>query len=110
MTSEHSDQLAAIRDEYSQRFDDLRQAAIRVSFHKYGPAKVNFASGRVDAVKSLEKKLAAYKRTGNTELLVDVANYAMFEFMYPLHPEAHYTPMDDDRSTRPVGTPVNLER
>lgn len=101
---------AILKTEYSERFDDLRKAAIRVSFHKYGPAKKNFGSAHVDAIKSLERKLAAYKETGNTELLVDVANYAMFEFMYPLHSKAHYTPMDDDPTTRPVGKPVNMQR
>lgn len=103
-----SDKILAT--EYSKRFDELRQAAIRVSYHKYGAAKDNFGGGRVDAIKSLKKKLLAYERTGNAELLVDVANYAMFEFMFPLHPDAHYRPMDDDPSTRPAGTPINMER
>ena len=96
--------------EYSEEFDRIRRNQCAVSFHKYGPAKENFASGRVDAIASLERKLSAYKKTGNTELLADVANYAMFEFMYPLHPKSHYTPMDDDKTTRPVGTPINMER
>lgn len=101
---------ANLTRDYSERFDELRKAAIRVSSHKYGPAKDNFATGRVDAIATLKKKLAAYQRTGNTELLVDVANYAMFEFMWPLHPQGHYKPMDDDPTTRPVGNPVAMER
>lgn len=95
--------------EYSARFDALRKAAVEVSFHKYGPAKDNFEGGRVDAIASLRKKLLAYERTGNTEYLVDVANYAMFEFMYPLHEKAHFKGTDEDRSTLPVGTPINME-
>lgn len=98
-----------LKQEYSERFDELRKYAVKVSYFKYGPAKKNFAEGRVDAVASLRKKLLAYERTGNTEYLVDVANYAMFEFMYPLHPKAHYKATDDDRSTLPVGTPINME-
>jgi hypothetical protein len=96
--------------EYSERFDQLRKAAIAVSYHKYGPAKNNFHEGRVDAVASLRRKLLAYERTGNTEYLVDVANYAMFEFMFPIHKDAHFKPTDDDRSTLPVGTPINMEK
>ena len=96
--------------EYSRDFDKKRLNAIKVSYHKYGPAKENFASGRVDAIASLRKKLSAYEKTGNTDYLVDVANYAMFEFMYPLHPNAHYDPKDDDRSTLPVGTSINMEK
>lgn len=99
-----------LKKEYSPEFDRIRQNMVLVSFHKYGAAKDNFASGRVDAIASLERKLAAYKKTGNTEYLADAANYAMFEFMYPLHPKAHYKPMDDDKTTRPVGTPINLEK
>lgn len=95
--------------EYSEKFDALRKCAVEVSYHKYGPAKKNFAEGRVDAIDSLRKKLLAYERTGNTEYLVDVANYAMFEFMYPLNPKAHFKATDDDRSTLPVGTPINME-
>ena len=99
-----------LEKEYSERFDVLRKAAVEVSFHKYGPAKKNFHEGRVDAVASLEKKLSAYKLTGNTEYLVDVANYAMFEFMYPIHPLAHFKATDDDKKTLPVGTPINMEK
>lgn len=94
--------------QYSERFDYLRKCAVQVSYYKYGSAKDNFPCGLVDAVKSLEKKLSAYKRTGNTEYLVDVANYAMFEFMYSIHPKAHFKPTDDDKTTLPVGTPTGF--
>lgn len=99
-----------LKTEYSEKFDELRKNAVEVSFHKYGPARKNFEEGRVDAIKSLKKKLAAYEKTGNTEYLVDVANYAMFEFMFPLHPKAHFKATDDDKTTAPVGTPINLEK
>lgn len=98
------------KSEYSEKFDKIRHDMVQVSFHKYGPAKKNFGEGRVDAIKSLKRKLSAYELTGNREFLADVANYAMFEFMYPMHPEAHYKPTEDHKSTRPVGTPINMER
>lgn len=96
--------------EYSPKFDEIRQDMVQVSFHKYGPARKNFGEGRVHAIKSLERKLQAYKDTGNTEFLADVANYAMFEYMYPIHPNGHYKPTDDHKATRPVGVPFNQER
>jgi hypothetical protein len=96
--------------EYSDKFDDLRKNAVRVSFYKYGPAKKNFGEGRVDAIKSLRKKLLAYEKTGNMEYLADIANYAMFEYMFPIHPLAHFAPTDDDKTTLPHGTPINLEK
>ena len=40
--------------------------------------------------------LNKYLRTGNTEFLIDVANYAMLEFMDPVHKEAHFNPSDSD--------------
>lgn len=42
----------------------------------------------------LKAKLEEYKATGNTEVLVDVANFAMIEFMYPQKEGANYQPTD----------------
>jgi hypothetical protein len=39
----------------------------------------------VNAIENLEDRLQKYKETGNTEFLVDVANMAMIEFMFPQH-------------------------
>ena len=69
--------------EYSEEFDTKRKSAIIVSYHKYGPSKENFKKGMVDAIGSLKKNLKKFEETGNTEYLVDVANYAMFRYMYP---------------------------
>lgn len=45
----------------------------------------------MDAIKNLEIRLQKYKETGNTEYLVDVANFVMLEFMHPSIPGAKYT-------------------
>ena len=42
--------------------------------------------------------LKKYNSTGNTEYLVDAANYLMFEFMYPQHPKAHFKATDSKDS------------
>lgn len=68
-----------------------------VSFCKYGAVAEAYPS-RVDAIASLEKRLAKYKETGNTEWLMDVGNFAMIEFMHPRHPDAHYRPTDSKES------------
>lgn len=70
---------------------------VEVSFHKYGPVSEAVAHG-AKFVEALEKRLALYRETGNTEWLMDVANYAMFEFMYPSHKSAHFRPTDADES------------
>ena len=92
--------------EYSPEFDKKRQNAILVSFHKYGPSKENFQKGMVDAIGSLKKNLKKFEETGNTEYLVDVANYAMFRFMYPMEGES-YRPTDSNQSAGVDGMTIN---
>ena len=69
--------------EYSLDFDKKRQALIVQSYYKYGKAGNNFKTNNVDAIATLKKCLAKFEETGNTEYLCDVANYAMFRYMYP---------------------------
>lgn len=98
-----------LQNEYSTEFDKLRQNRVAVSYHKYGTAKKNFGEGRVDAIGSLELCLDKFKRTGNTEYLLDVANYAMFRYMYPM-PNEYFEATDSKDSAGTVGTPINMER
>jgi histidinol dehydrogenase len=95
--------------EYSEEFDQLRRNRISVSYHKYGPARKNFGEGRVDALKTAELCLEAFKRDHNTEHLVDAANYLMFRFMYPM-PDEKFMATDDSGSVGTVGTPINMEQ
>lgn len=95
-----------LKTEYSDRFDELRRNRVGMSFYKYGPARKNFASGNVQAIPTLELCLQKYKDTGNTEYLCDLANYAMFEFMYPQHPNAHFRATASSESAGIVGISV----
>lgn len=92
--------------EYSFEFDEKRKDAILVSYHKYGPSKENFKKGMVDAIGSLKKNLKKFEETGNTEYLVDIANYAMFRFMYPQGNES-YRPTDSNESAGVDGITIN---
>lgn len=98
-----------LRREYSEQFDKERKYRVEVSYHKYGPARDNFAGGRVDAIKTAELCLDAFKKDKNTEHLIDAANYLMFRFMYP-YPGEYFKPTDSNGSVGTVGTPINLER
>lgn len=98
-----------INNEYSTEFDKLRKSRVEVSYYKYGAARDNFGSGRVDAIGSLELCLDKFKKTGNTEYLLDVANYAMFRYMFPL-PGEYFKATDSSESAGTAGTPINLER
>jgi len=42
-------------------------------------------------------KLGMYKKTGNTEFLVDVANLALLEFKNGRHSNKHWSPVDTDK-------------
>ena len=79
-----------ISQEYSERFDKLRKNRVETSFYKYGSADQNFGNGNVQTIPTLELCLQKYKDTGNVVFLCDIANYAMFEFMYMQHPRAHF--------------------
>ena len=93
--------------EYSDRFDELRQNRVSVSFYKYGTAKDNFGMKLVDALTTHDLCIEKYKETGNTEYLVDAANYLMFEFMYPQRDGAYFKPTDSSESAGVEGMPVN---
>jgi hypothetical protein len=83
--------------EFSQPFAQGMADRMGVSYCKYGPVADAYPS-RVDAVASLKARLERYTADGNTEWLMDVANFAMIEFMHPRHPDAHYRPTDSNES------------
>lgn len=96
-------------NDYSLEFDRLRKNRVEVSTYKYGPSQKNFGEGRVDALKTAELCLEAFKKDGNTEHLVDAANYRMFRFMYPM-PGEEFRATGSSESVGTVGTPINMER
>lgn len=91
------------KESYSEKFDELRKNRVEVGHFKYGSAKKNFTQGYVQIIPTLELCLKKYKETGNTEYLCDVANYAMFEYMYPQHPKGHFRATDSRESAGVVG-------
>lgn len=56
------------------------------SFFKYGPAKGSKSHG----LKNAKERIKIYEKTGNTEGLVDAANFLMIEFMNPGHKNSHF--------------------
>lgn len=101
-------EIDVLKTEYSEQFDKERKARIEVSYYKYGPARDNFASGRVDAIATAKRCLDAFERDHNLEHLVDCANYLMFRYKYPM-PGDFFKATDSSESVGTVGTPINLE-
>lgn len=93
-------------EEYSEEFDTYRKNRIRTSFYKYGSAKINYGEKLVEALPSADLCIRKYKQTGNTEYLLDAANYLMFEFMYP-PAGSYFAPTDSSGSAGQVGMSIN---
>lgn len=89
--------------DFSEDFVQKMRNRVAVSHYKYGWVNDTYPH-LADAIASLEQRLALFKETGNTEYLVDVANFAMIEFMHPRHPKAHFKSTDSDRSPGLIGT------
>lgn len=97
--------------ETSHKFHNLMDAAMMVSRHKYGLLADGYPE-KLNAIKSLTVRLELYlfgdeKKEippGNVEYLVDVANFAMIEFMHPLYPGAFF------KSTDSSGSPGRVVR
>lgn len=53
-----------MKTEYSETFDEKRKGLIEQSYYKYGPARMNFSAGNVNAVESLKMCLAKFEETG----------------------------------------------
>lgn len=96
-----------LKTEYSEQFDQLRKNRIQVSFYKYGPAKINFGDKIVNARGCIDRCLKKFDETGNTEYLVDLANYCMFEYMFPQHPKGHFRATDSNESAGIDGISIN---
>lgn len=65
-------------------------------FHNYGHMRRRH--DRPDNIKNIRIRLAKYLKTGNTEWLMDAANFAMMEFAVPSHSKAHFRQTKADES------------
>ena len=79
--------------EVDETFIQGMRDRMEFSLNKYGPVRDAYPH-KVNAIKSMLLRLEKYNADGNTEHLIDAANYCMIEFMCPAHPEAHFAPTD----------------
>ena len=86
-----------LQTEFSESFVEGMRSRMLVSYHKYGAIQEAYPA-KVNALKSLQQRLEMYASTGNTEYLMDAANFAMIEFMLPAHPGAFFQGTDSDGS------------
>ena len=94
-----------LKTEFSESFVKGMKDRMVVSFYKYGRIAEAYPD-KVDAIASLHQRLNLYFDgnaskgilPGNTEYLMDVANFAMIEFLHPRHPRAYFKGTDADGS------------
>lgn len=86
-----------LETEFSEPFVQGMRDRMVVSYYKYGPL-TNAYPEKVSAVASLTDRLRKYAETKNTEYLIDAANFAMIEFMYPAIEGAFFEGTDADGS------------
>ena len=82
---------------FSESFVSKMRNAIHTSHYKYGYASKTYPE-LAQAYKCINERLELYEKTHNTEYLVDVANFAMLEFMFPSFKDSSYIPTDSDKS------------
>ena len=86
-----------LKKDFSENFIEKMKNAIEMSYYKYGNANKTYPE-LAQAYKCVRERLDLYEKTHNTECLVDVANFAMLEFMFPAFSDARYKPTDSDSS------------
>lgn len=86
-----------LRRDFSEAFVTKMKNAIEMSHYKYGWMSQTYPE-LAQAYKCIQERLELYLKTHNTEYLVDVANFAMIEFMHPSFTDSKYQPTDSDKS------------
>jgi hypothetical protein len=86
-----------LRRDFSDAFVTKMKNAIEMSHYKYGWMSETYPE-LAQAHKCIKERLDLYLETHNTEYLVDVANFAMIEFMHPSFTDSRYQPTYSDKS------------
>lgn len=86
-----------LRRDFSEGFINRMKNAIEMSYYKYGNASKTYPE-LAQAYKCIEERLELYLKTHNKDYLVDIANFAMLEFMFPAFEDAKYAPGDSNKS------------
>lgn len=94
--------------EWSTKFERYMRARLVMGALRYGTLAENDKPGnqdRWDVKTAIDKKVEAYEATGNTEHLVDAANYLMLVFIRDPHPNKHFAASDAESFHCPQKAP-----
>lgn len=77
------------REQYSVDFLQKMLNRVAFGYYRYG-SQVREGGVPKQWVKRATLEIKAYKRTGNSEHLINAANYMMCECISPEHPKHHF--------------------
>ena len=97
-----------LKRDFSEEFITKMKNAIETSHYKYGWASKTYPE-LAQAIKCVQERLDLYNKTHNKELLIDIANFAMLEYLYPSYSDAKYIPTDSSDSPGLAGGISYLE-
>lgn len=84
------------KTEWSSEFEQLCRNRLIMAALRYGLLEEKKRSGsKWDLLGAITEKIKLYSQTGNTEYLVDAANYCQLEFVCGQHPNKHFHALDD---------------
>ena len=86
-----------LKRDFSEEFILKMKNAIEMSHYKYGWASKTYPE-LAQAVKCIQERLDMYEKTHNKDFLIDVANFAMLEYLYPSYEDSKYVPTDSNNS------------
>ena len=81
------------RSEWSPDFERFMRNRLIMGALRYG--KMGSASKpQYDRISAIVRRVKQYRETGNDEMLVDIANLALLEFVEGEHPQKHFDFLD----------------
>ena len=78
------------KTEWSDEFITLMRNRLLMGRMRYGKIKNSGGRGEKSSIDFLKERLKRYERTGNMELLPDIANFALVEFVGGDHKLRHF--------------------
>lgn len=87
------------KTEWSPEFEKLMRNRLIIGALRY--SRLNAKNKpKFDRIECMIRRLNDYKKDGNDEHLVDVANLALLEFEEGCHPNKHFNSIDDGEHTK----------
>lgn len=95
----------------TENIGDILKRCVSEDFHRKMNTRMVIGAFRYDQkhkgkvqhfVRVIRRKVDRYEKTGDTEALVDAANYLMLEYEYGPHAHKEFKSTDDEDHWRPI--------